>query len=896
MKICPHCQALYATQFTHCPKDGHTLRPATELTAGTVIRGKYQILEKIGAGGMGVVYKARHLRFDEVCALKLVSSSLAQDPVFLQRFNTEALMMRRLDHPHALRVNDIDETEDGTPFIVMEYVEGDNLAHLLRDGRTLEPERAARITLQVCEALAAAHRLGIIHRDIKPANILLARAADGGDHVKVFDFGIAKVKEGSPLGGGASLTQTGMLVGTPAYMSPEQCQGARGDQLDGRTDLYSVGIVLYEMLTGAVPFSAKTPVALLLAHMQERPRDPRRVRPDLPRPLVDVVFRALEKDPAQRFQSAEEMRDALQATLAAMADPNRTVAVMPRRSPAPVSTEQQPGPTERIITPRPLPPPDAAETQHVVTPPRIPQPTGTAARPSAPTVAEEKTSWTAPRSFVPRRVYAAAGSFAVLALVVVASYRMGFVGPSTPSDLASPPAASTVAQAPNAATATPPSQTGSQPAQKAQAEVRPAAPPVETTRIIMRPETNVPSQAAPPPTRTELPPEKVGPTKATAAPQPIQPAATKPVEPPPAAPASQPAATSAASPDEARVAALRTHFENGRRAIEQARTLRAEIARAPAGERLALEEKLALARQVAIHHFESARQSLPQQDPNRHVVLSNLAQAYELAGRNADAATAYEEAARLKPENGAYFLGGATAFARLGRNREAGEACDRIASRDPVTGGACWLNVGVVLYTAGKGPEAVGPLRRATQLQPANAQAWYVLGASLVSSMDFRRSGDRIVPVLAEGTDAAYNRYLQLEPGGRFAGEARAALQALAAIRPGIERHIGRPSLRSEPKTYPRAGKDLPEARPIDQPAPAYPVLARHARVQGEVQVLAVISMDGTVVDVEAQSGPPLLYTAALEAVRKWRYQPVLHKNKPVEASTVVTVRFNLQR
>jgi serine/threonine-protein kinase len=877
MKICPHCQALYATQFTHCPKDGHALRPAAELSAGAVIRGKYEILEKIGAGGMGVVYKARHLRFNEVCALKLVSASLAQDPTFLQRFNTEALMMRRLEHPHALRVNDIDETEDGTPFIVMEYVEGDNLARLLGARSAaggLEPERAARIAAQVSDALAAAHRLGIIHRDIKPSNILLARAP-GGDHVKVFDFGIAKVKEGSPLGGGASLTQTGMLVGTPAYMSPEQCQGARSEQLDGRTDLYSLGIVLYEMLAGAVPFSAQTPVALLLAHVQERPRDPRRARPDLPQPLVDVVFHALEKDPAQRFQTAEEMRDALQAVLAEITDPNRTVAVMPQRAP---------GPGDRATMP-----PDTDETQHVVTPPgfRVPQPS-TAAAPSA-SATDEKTSWTAPRSIVPRWVYASAGSLAMLALVVVVSYRMGVLGPGARQDSVSAPAESTVAQGPGAAAAVPPSKPAPAPARSTQAEVRQAAPSVETTEIILRPETSIPSQPAAAPPRAEPPPENAAPAK-TPAFRPAQPAATKPAGEAPSAAAPGP------STEEAQLAALRTHFANGRRALDQVRALRAEIARAPAAERPSLETRLGAVRQAAIRHFESARQSLPPQDPNRHVVLGNLAQAYELAGRNADAAAAYEEAARLKPENGTYFLGWSVALARLGRNREAGEACERILRGDAVSASTCWLNIGVVHYNAGRGPEAVGPLRRATEVQPSNAQAWYVLGASLVSSMDFRRADGSVYLVLAEGTDDAYRRYLQLEPGGRFAGEARAALQALAAAQEGIETRIGRPTLRGGPQTYPRAGKDLPEARPVAQPAPAYPVLARHARAEGEVQVLAVIGTDGSVLDVEALSGPPLLYTAALEAVRKWRYQPVLQNNKPAEASTVVTVRFSLQR
>jgi serine/threonine protein kinase len=311
VKSCPHCKSTYPTHFTVCPQDASPLEEIGALAEGTVLRGKYKILSKLGEGGMGAVYKARHIRFDEVCALKVVLPDHLQDPTFLQRFNAEAVLMRRLDHPHAVRVQDVDETEDGLPFFVMEYVEGEALDVVLRRG-PLAIDRAIRIASQACEALAAAHRQGVIHRDIKPGNLLLARTAEGLDHVKLLDFGIAKVKAGSPLREGASITQTGAFVGTPSYMSPEQCKGVHGDQLTGASDLYSLGVVLYHMLTGRVPFKADTGVGVLMAHMQQLPPDPRDFRPDIPPKLVAVILRAMEKDPARRFASADEMREALE--------------------------------------------------------------------------------------------------------------------------------------------------------------------------------------------------------------------------------------------------------------------------------------------------------------------------------------------------------------------------------------------------------------------------------------------------------------------------------------------------------------------------------------------------------------------------------------------------------
>src|SRR3972149_4968603 len=306
MKSCPACQNLYPANFTVCPKDGVTLRTVTELSEGAVLRGKYQILGKLGQGGMGIVYKARHLHFDELCALKVVTSHLADEAGFLQRFRAEGLGM-------------------GKP----------------------SPPNAIRITMQAASALGAAHQLGIIHRDIKPANILLSQTADGGDFIKVLDFGVAKVKEGSTLVMGASLTRTGFVVGTPEYMSPEQARGVRGEELDGRTDLSSLGVVLYEMLTGRLPFTADTPVMMLMAHVQTEPLDPRQLRADLPAPLTALVLRTLEKDPDRRFASAEALREALESL-----EQDRTV----RLTPAPAPSAVRGVPTPRV--PPRVPPPE----------------------------------------------------------------------------------------------------------------------------------------------------------------------------------------------------------------------------------------------------------------------------------------------------------------------------------------------------------------------------------------------------------------------------------------------------------------------------------------------------------------------------------------------------------
>ena len=313
MKFCDVCHSTYPTEFSTCPKDQAPLRPATELMQGMVIRDKYEIVEKLGAGGMATVYRARHLVFNELRAIKVVSSRMMEDENFLKRFRNEAVITRKLQHPNAVRVDDIDTLEDGRPYIVMELVEGCDLRALIEQEGPLPVARALEITRQAAAALGAAHQLGITHRDIKPDNIVLIRQPDGKDVVKVLDFGIAKLREGAGEGAAYTATQTGMVIGTPQYISPEQAMGKRGEQIDGRADLYSLGIVLYQMLTARLPFESDTPMGLLLKHLQTPAPSPQEVRPDLniPEPVSRLLLKCLEKDPANRFQSAEELIAAL---------------------------------------------------------------------------------------------------------------------------------------------------------------------------------------------------------------------------------------------------------------------------------------------------------------------------------------------------------------------------------------------------------------------------------------------------------------------------------------------------------------------------------------------------------------------------------------------------------
>lgn len=265
---------------------------------GTVLGGRYRLLREVGTGGMGQVFLAEDAYLHRQVAVKVLRGDLARNPDFVERFRREATAAAKLSHPNVVAIYDVGE-EDGASYLVMEYVEGETLqAHLSRNG-PIGPERAAYIGAQVAAALEHAHARGVIHRDIKPANILLTR--DGT--AKVTDFGIARAVSD------ATVVNTGGLLGSAYYLSPEQ---ARGGYTDEKSDLYSLGVVLYEMVTGQVPFSGDTMVAVAMKHLRERVPDPRELNREVPESLQEVIHRALQKDPGRRCASAAVMRQDLE--------------------------------------------------------------------------------------------------------------------------------------------------------------------------------------------------------------------------------------------------------------------------------------------------------------------------------------------------------------------------------------------------------------------------------------------------------------------------------------------------------------------------------------------------------------------------------------------------------
>jgi serine/threonine-protein kinase len=255
---------------------------------------------------MATVYLAEHIHFREICALKVMNFELARDTTLVDRFMNEAVLTRRLRHPHAVRVDDIDRAEDGCVFMVMEFLEGQTLHEVMHYEGPLPFAKVRAIATQIASALEAAHSIGIIHRDIKPANITIVKTADG-DVAKVLDFGIAKLKEvsfDSAFENDFTITASGMVLGTPAYMSPEQAMGKRGVELDGRCDLYSFAVVVYQMLTGKLPFEAQTEEQFVLAHAGAPPREIADYLPALPPQIAALIMRCLAKDPNDRPSNA----------------------------------------------------------------------------------------------------------------------------------------------------------------------------------------------------------------------------------------------------------------------------------------------------------------------------------------------------------------------------------------------------------------------------------------------------------------------------------------------------------------------------------------------------------------------------------------------------------------
>jgi len=277
------------------------------MTQPRLLGGRYELDGVVGRGGMAEVYRARDIRLDRIVAVKTLREDLARDQTFQARFRREAQSAASLNNPSIVAVYDTGEDTTGgshIPYIVMEYVDGRTLRDLLRDDRRLLPERALEITDGVLRALEYSHRSGIVHRDIKPGNVMLTRSGQ----VKVMDFGIARAVSDAQ----ATMTQTAQVIGTAQYLSPEQ---ARGERVDARSDLYSTGCLLYELLTGRPPFLGDSPVAIAYQHVRENPIPPSRVDPEVPQWADAIVLRAMAKDPRDRYQSAAEMRADIQRAL-----------------------------------------------------------------------------------------------------------------------------------------------------------------------------------------------------------------------------------------------------------------------------------------------------------------------------------------------------------------------------------------------------------------------------------------------------------------------------------------------------------------------------------------------------------------------------------------------------
>ncbi|HTD62013.1 MAG TPA: serine/threonine-protein kinase, partial [Gemmatimonadaceae bacterium] len=249
MKTCPTCGTEYPVSERFCPKDGSALRSADVHAdlVGQVVAERYHVLQKLGEGGMGQVYLAEHVRMARRCAVKVMSPNLTRDPDAVSRFNREAANASRITHPNVAAIYDFGETSDGLIYLAMEFVDGEPLTKLIQRLGALPLARAVNIARQTADALTVAHELGIVHRDLKPDNIMIGRGREGADMVKVVDFGIAKASQNEAQ----KVTKTGLVVGTPEYMSPEQLAG---DKLDGRSDVYSLGLVTFVMLTGKLPF------------------------------------------------------------------------------------------------------------------------------------------------------------------------------------------------------------------------------------------------------------------------------------------------------------------------------------------------------------------------------------------------------------------------------------------------------------------------------------------------------------------------------------------------------------------------------------------------------------------------------------------------------------------
>ncbi len=307
-KICPTCQMNFGPQSERCSVDNSLLAVVKrDPFIGKLIGDKYKIEEILGVGGFSTVYKADQSGLRRAVAIKILNAEFVAKPDKIRRFQHEAEMISTLVHSNVATVYDYGVLAEGQPYLVMEYAPGKTLSAVLSECNIMPPERAVAIFLQVCDGVIAAHGKGLIHRDLKPSNIVLLQSDDGADHVKILDFGLAKVIS-EESGQRENLTLTGEVLGTPAYMAPEQCMGTA---VDVRTDIYCFGCVMYEVLSGCLPLAGDTSYEVMHKHINESPISLSKSGAPVPQRLVRIVSKTLQKDPDDRYQNFDDLKDAL---------------------------------------------------------------------------------------------------------------------------------------------------------------------------------------------------------------------------------------------------------------------------------------------------------------------------------------------------------------------------------------------------------------------------------------------------------------------------------------------------------------------------------------------------------------------------------------------------------